>query len=128
MSALILNKLDVKAFAMLRDTLGKKVYEVRARGNAGTINGVPYIINSNCEAIKDPATTTGTVRDGIRSALSNYMMTIFLRHGDCPLYRFPFQDRHDRPSRRDLRWRQRNREKRIPTRKTHLRRGDIWPE
>ncbi|NLE27523.1 MAG: phage major capsid protein [Clostridiaceae bacterium] len=75
-AVLILNKIDVKAFAMLRDTLGKKVYEVRARGNAGTINGVPYIINSNCEAIKDPATTSGQYAMAY-GPLSNYLMTIF---------------------------------------------------
>jgi HK97 family phage major capsid protein len=75
-AVLILNKLDVKAFAMLRDTLGKKVYEVRARGNAGTINGVPYIINLNCEAIKDPLTTTGQYAMAY-GPLSNYLMTIF---------------------------------------------------
>lgn len=75
-ATLILHKDDVKAFAMLRDSVGKKVYEVKARGNTGTINMVPYIINSNCEAISDTATTTGQYSMAY-GPLSNYMMAIF---------------------------------------------------
>ena len=57
-SVLILNKADVKAFAMLRGSDGKKIYEVKSNGNTGTIDGVPYIINSACKAISNSGTTT----------------------------------------------------------------------
>lgn len=45
-AVLILNKKDLKAFATLRNADGKKVYDVVNNGNTGTIDGVPYVINS----------------------------------------------------------------------------------
>lgn len=73
---LILNKRDLKAFAMLRDANGRKIHEVRTRGNYGTIDGVPFIINSNCKAITDPTTTSGAYCMAY-GPLSNYTMAIF---------------------------------------------------
>lgn len=76
LAVLILNKLDLKAFAMLRDSNGRKIHDVKPKGNYGTIDGVPYIINSKCEAISDPATTTGQYAMAY-GPLSNYTMAIF---------------------------------------------------
>lgn len=75
-SVLILNKLDVKAFAMLRDDLGKKVYEVKANGNTGTIDGVPYIINSACKSISDTKTSEGSYCMAY-GPLENYELATF---------------------------------------------------
>jgi len=75
-AVLILNKLDLKAFAMLRDAQDRKVYEVVNRGNTGTINGVPFIINSACKAISDPSTTAGAYCMAY-GPLSNYTLAIF---------------------------------------------------
>lgn len=57
---LILNKSDLKAFAMLRNPDGKKVYEVKANGNTGTIDGVPFVINSACPALSKSSTAEDT--------------------------------------------------------------------
>ena len=75
-SVLILNKQDLKAFAMLRDSNGRKIHDVKAKGNYGTIDGVPFIINSNCKAISDPTTTSGEYAMAY-GPLSNYTMAIF---------------------------------------------------
>ena len=76
LAVLILNKLDLKAFAMLRDSNGRKIHDVKPKGNYGTIDGVPYIINSKCEAISDSATTTGQYAMAY-GPMSNYTMAIF---------------------------------------------------
>lgn len=75
-AVLILNKADVKAFATLRKQNGDKVYDVKHNGNTGTIDGVPYIINSKCKAISDPNTTAGEYCMAY-GPLSNYTMAIF---------------------------------------------------
>jgi len=75
-SVLVLNKLDLKAFAMLRDANGRKIHDVKPRGNVGTIDGVPYIINSNCKAITASTTTSG-MYSMCYGPLSNYTMAIF---------------------------------------------------
>jgi len=75
-SVLVLNKLDLKAFAMLRDATGRKIHDVKPRGNVGTIDGVPYIINSMCAAISD----TGTLSNSYAMAygpLANYTVAVF---------------------------------------------------
>lgn len=46
---LILNKLDLKAFATLRNEDGSKTYNVDYK--AQTIDGIPYVINSNLTAL-----------------------------------------------------------------------------
>lgn len=56
---LVLNKTDLKAFATLRTTDGKKVYDIVKNGNTGTIDGIPYIINSACKALSASTTVTG---------------------------------------------------------------------
>lgn len=75
-AVLILNKKDLKAFAMLRDADGKKQYEVKSNGNTGTIDGVPYIINSACKAISDAATVDGSYVMAY-GPLSNYELATF---------------------------------------------------
>ncbi len=75
-AVLILNKADVKAFAKLRDKQGKKIYTVVNRGNTGTIDGIPFIINSACKAIS----ASTTAKDDYAMAygpLSNYEMPVF---------------------------------------------------
>ena len=76
MAVLVLNKNDLKQFATLRDADGDKVYEVKAKGNTGTIDGVPFIINSACKAVSAVATTTGQYCMAY-GPLSNYTMAIF---------------------------------------------------
>lgn len=75
-AVLILNKHDLKAFAMARDASGRKAYEIVSKGNYGTINGVPYIINSNCGAISDDDTSVGAYCMAY-GPLSNYTVAIF---------------------------------------------------
>lgn len=75
-AVLILNKADLKAFATLRTTDGKKVYTVVNHGNTGTIDGVPYIINSACKAVSAAATTAGAYCMAY-GPLSNYEMPVF---------------------------------------------------
>ena len=58
---LIISKADLKAFAMLRDdTNGKRSYDIKTNGNTGTIDGVPFILNSACPALSKAATEAGT--------------------------------------------------------------------
>lgn len=73
-AVLILNKADVKAFATLRTTDGKKVYDVKSNGNTGTIDGIPYLINSACKPL-DKATTGDYVM--AYGVLKNYELAIF---------------------------------------------------
>jgi Phage capsid family. len=75
-AVLILNKKDLKAFATLRNSDGKKTYNVVNNGNTGTIDGVPYIINSACKAISDVATVAGAYVMAY-GPLSNYTIAIF---------------------------------------------------
>lgn len=75
-AVLILNKLDLKAFAKLRTSDGKKVYNVVSQGNSGTIDGVPFIINSACKAVSDAKTIAGQYNMAY-GPLSNYQLTIF---------------------------------------------------
>lgn len=75
-SVLVLNKMDLKAFAMLRDSNGRKIHDVKPQGNYGTIDGVPYIINSACKAISATATASGAYAMAY-GPLSNYTMGVF---------------------------------------------------
>lgn len=75
-AVLILNKKDLKAFAKLRSTDGKKIHEIVRNGNTGTIDGVPYVINSACKAISDSATTAGAYVMAY-GTLSSYTMAVF---------------------------------------------------
>lgn len=75
-ATLILNKKDLKAFAKLRDKQGRKVYTIVNNGNSGTIDGVPFIINSACDVIsaEKTATTPYCMAYGV---LENFELAIF---------------------------------------------------
>lgn len=75
-AVLILNKKDLKAFVKLRSTDGKRLHTVVSNGNTGTIDGIPFIINSACKAISDATTTVGQYGMAY-GPLSNYMLTVF---------------------------------------------------
>lgn len=75
-AVLVLNKKDLKSFATLRDAEGKKLHLVKPQGNTGTIDGVPYIINSACKAVSDVANSTGDYAMAY-GPLSNYTLTVF---------------------------------------------------
>lgn len=75
-AVLILNKADLKAFATCRLDDGKKAYTVVNNGNTGSIDGVPYIINSACGAVSKATTDAGTYCMAY-GPLSNYEMPIF---------------------------------------------------
>lgn len=75
-AVLVLNKKDLKAFATLRDDDGEKIYEIVNNGNTGTIDGVPFVINSNCKAVSATATTSGQYCMAY-GPLSNYTMGVF---------------------------------------------------
>jgi HK97 family phage major capsid protein len=76
MSMLILNKADLKAFSQLRTTDGKQFHTIKTMGNTGTIDGVPYIINSACKALTDIATAAGAYCMAY-GPLSAYTLAIF---------------------------------------------------
>lgn len=73
-ATLILNKADLKAFTTLRTEEGRKVHTVDYVN--GTIDGIPYIINSHCKAVSDTNTAVAeyTMAYG---ALHNYEVPIF---------------------------------------------------
>ncbi len=73
-AVLILNKNDLRAFAKLRTAEGRKVHTIDY--NASTIDGIPYVINSNCSALSDSATAAGTYCMAY-GALENYEVPVF---------------------------------------------------
>ncbi len=75
-AVLILNKMDLKKFAKLRDRQGRKVYTIVNHGNTGTIDEVPYIINSACAEISTAAEDAGKYCMAY-GPLSNYEVAIF---------------------------------------------------
>lgn len=75
-AVLILNKMDLKKFAKLRDKQGRKVYTIVNHGNTGTIDEVPYIINSACAEISTAAEDAGKYCMAY-GPLSNYEVAIF---------------------------------------------------
>lgn len=75
-AVLILNKKDLKEFSKLRTNDGKKFHDIKTNGNTGTIDGIPFIINSACKAISDESTQEDDYCMAY-GPLSNYMLTIF---------------------------------------------------
>lgn len=75
-ATLILNKNDLKAFAKLRDEQGRKVYTIVNNGQTGTIDGVPFVINSACAAVSAAATDAGAYVMAY-GYLQNYELAIF---------------------------------------------------
>jgi HK97 family phage major capsid protein len=74
-AVLILNKRDLKAFVKLRDGNGNRIHKVVSNGNTGSIDGIPFIINSACKSIASGAATGDFCM--AYGPLSNYMLTIF---------------------------------------------------
>jgi len=75
-AVLILNKSDLKAFSQLRTTTGERFHKITTNGNTGTIDTVPYIINSACNALSASGTTAGSYCMAY-GPLSNYKLAIF---------------------------------------------------
>lgn len=73
-AVLILNKNDLRAFAGLRTSEGRKVHTVDYIHQ--TIDGIPYVINSNCKAIADTGTAAGEYAMAY-GALKNYEVPVF---------------------------------------------------
>lgn len=73
-AVLILNKNDLRAFAGLKTAEGRKVHSVDYINQ--TIDGIPYVINSNCKALTDTATLGGEYCMAY-GALQNYEVPIF---------------------------------------------------
>lgn len=72
-AVLILNKKDLKKFAKVRDKQGRKVYTIKNHGNTGTIDEVPYIINS----VRGEIGGTAGAYCMAYGPLSNYEVAIF---------------------------------------------------
>ena len=75
-AVLILNKSDLLAFAKVRTATKEKFYDIKSNGNFGTINGIPFIINSACLPLSAAATATGTYSMAYGN-LQNYMIAEF---------------------------------------------------
>lgn len=75
-AVLILNKADLSAFAKVRTSTTLRYYDIQSQGNFGTINGVPFIINSACNAISGKTTATGDYCMAYGN-LSNYQLVEF---------------------------------------------------
>lgn len=75
-AVLILNKVDLKAFSQLRTTDGKPFHTIVTNGNSGTIDGIPFIINSAASALSASGTATGAYCMAYGS-LANYKLVIF---------------------------------------------------
>ena len=59
-AVLILNKKDLAEFAKVRTSTTLRYYDIKTdNGNSGTINGVPFIINSACHSVSDANTSAG---------------------------------------------------------------------
>lgn len=75
-ATLILNKADLRAFAKLRDKQDRKIFTIINNGNSGTIDGVPYIINSACAAVSAKK-TNDTPYCMAYGVLENYELAVF---------------------------------------------------
>ncbi|MCL2521260.1 MAG: phage major capsid protein [Erysipelotrichales bacterium] len=73
-ASLILNKNDLRSFAGLRTKDGRKLHSIDYVKQ--TIDGIPYIINSNCYALTNPKTKEGSYCMAY-GALKNYEIAIF---------------------------------------------------
>lgn len=79
---LILNKLDLEAFAKLKNKNDEFVYKLTKNGGTGTIAykegglAVPFVINSACNALSDSKTTKGKFTM-VYGSLADYEMPVF---------------------------------------------------
>ncbi|MFS3940950.1 phage major capsid protein [Bacillus subtilis] len=75
-AVLILSKLDLQAFAKVKGADKKRAYDIVLNGNTGTINGIPFIINSVCQPLTSVDTPEGAYSMAYGS-LSNYLLATF---------------------------------------------------
>lgn len=77
-SALILSKADLAAFSRLRTQDGKKFHTIipSPNGGSGTIDGIPYFINSACPALSATGTEANTYCMAFGN-LKNYQLAVF---------------------------------------------------
>jgi HK97 family phage major capsid protein len=65
------------AFSQLKTSTGSDYHKIVTNGNSGTIDGIPFIINSaGCAAVSNSKTTSGTYCMAY-GALQNYKLVIF---------------------------------------------------
>lgn len=76
-AVLILNKMDLLAFSKVRTSTKQKFYDIRLAGNSGTINSVPFIINSACKALTAASGTSTGDYCMAYGSLSNYQLVEF---------------------------------------------------
>ena len=74
-AVLILSKADLKAFSKVRTNDGKKFYDIDTKNK--TIDGIPYIISSQCHPVSATGETTGTYNCMAYGSLKNYKIAIF---------------------------------------------------
>lgn len=74
-AVLILSKADLKAFSKVRTNDGKKFYDIDTKNK--TIDGIPYIISSQCHPVSATGETAGTYSCMAYGSLKNYRIAIF---------------------------------------------------
>ena len=74
-AVLILSKADLKAFSKVRTNDGKKFYDIDTKNK--TIDGIPYIISSQCHPVSATGETAGTYNCMAYGSLKNYKIAIF---------------------------------------------------
>jgi len=74
-AVLILSKADLKAFSKVRADDGKKFYDIDTKNK--TIDGIPYVISSQCHPVSANDSTAGTYNCMAYGSLKNYRIAIF---------------------------------------------------
>lgn len=75
-AVLILSKADLLAFSKVRTNVKQRFYDIKSQGNFGTINGIPYIINSACTPISGGTTNANKFAMAYGN-LMNYKVVTF---------------------------------------------------
>ena len=78
-AVLILNKMDLLAFAKVRTSTKQKFYDIKFDGRGGTISGVPFIINSACKPLMSTGSNAAEAGDYCMAygSLSGYQLVEF---------------------------------------------------
>ena len=75
-AVLLLSKLDLLAFSKVRTATKQKYYDIHINGNSGTINSIPFILNSACKSLVANDTATGDYCMAY-GLLSSYLLVEF---------------------------------------------------